>query len=235
MIRRVGLAPPTSKTGNSFAHAVNVTQFKPPGQETCRSYWTARDMKQTPKLVVFSEMGPHAGEYPDAIFTRKIADVRKTGRTFWLVRSHLAKPDMIQELCSVAVQQACNTLCLFLEPSSRGGAVPTKSKVAASEYSPDFSTWYPLPTGVGPVTGRITPSACALVFDRLTMRKSEVIDLWDYANFFDPQQPITIRQGASTVCAIAKDTRTHPDRMNSHLRTVIAIGRLVEPFSVWLR
>ena len=192
-------------------------------------------MKETPKYAVLSVMGPHAGEEPDAIFTRKRADILTGGRTFWLIRSHMAKPNMIQKLCSAAVHEACNPLCLFLEPSSPGGAVPTKSDCAASEYSPDFSTWHALPRGLTPVTGRITPSACALVFDELTIRGSEVIDLWDYADFFDPQRPITIRQGASTVCAVDRDTRSHPDRMRSHLRCVIAIGRLAEPYAVWLR
>jgi hypothetical protein len=192
-------------------------------------------MKEIPKYVVLSVMGPHAGEDSDEIFTRKTADTRRSGRTFWLIRSHSAKPEMIHELCSSAIQQACIPLCLFLEPSSPGGSVPTKSNVADSEYSSDLLTWYPLPTGVGPVTGRITPSACALVFDKLTMRQSDMIDLWDYANFFDPQRPITIRQGASTVCAVGKDTRAYLNRMKSYLRRVIVIGRLAEPYAVWLR
>ncbi len=192
-------------------------------------------MKETHKYAILSVMGPHAGEDTAAIFTRKIGDISRSGKTFWLVRSHMAKPDMIQKLCAAAVQQACNPLCLFLEPSSPGGAVPTKLDVAASEYSPDSLTWQPLPTGVGPVTGQITKSAYALVFDELTITQSEVVDLWDYANFFDPQQPIKIRQGASTVCAVGRDTRNHPNRMKSHLRSVIAIGRLAEPRAVWLR
>lgn len=180
-------------------------------------------------------MGPHAGEETDEIFTRKMDDICNSGRTFWLVRSHMAKPNMIHEFCSVAVQQACIPLCFFLEPSSPSGAMPTKSDDTASEYSSDFSTWNSLPKGIGPVTGRLSPRAFALVFDELKMKQSDTIDLWDYANFFDPQQPIKIRQGASTVCAIGQDTRTHPDRMKSHLRCIIAIGRLVEPYAVWLR
>ena len=180
-------------------------------------------------------MGPHAGEDSDEIFTRKIEDICKSGRTFWLVRSHMAKPCMIHQFCSVAVQQACIPSCFFLKPSSPGGAMPTKSNDAASEYSSDFSTWYPLPKDIGKVTGRISPGAFALVFDELTMRQSDTIDLWDYANFFDPQQPIKIRQGASTVCAVGKDTRIHPDKMKSHSRSVIAAGRLAKPYAVWLR
>lgn len=192
-------------------------------------------MKENPKYAVFSVMGPHAGEDSAAIFDRKTADINQGGKTFWLVRSQLAKPDMVQKLCSEAIKQTCNPLCFFLEPSSPGGAVPTKSNCAASEYSSDFSTWHPLPTSLSPVTGRISPSACALMFDELIVRESEIIDLWGYADFFDSRRPITIRQGASTVCAIGRETRTHPDRMKSHLRPVIAIGRLAYPYAVWLR
>jgi hypothetical protein len=190
---------------------------------------------EKPEYVVLSVMGPHAGEDTDAIFIRKTEDVRRCGKTFWLVRSHLAKPNMVQKLCSEAIKQTCNPLCFFLKPSSPGGAVPTKSNCKASEYSSDFSTWHPLPPGLGPVTGRISPSAYALIFDELIVRESEIIDLWGYADFFDSQRPITIRQGASTVCAIGRETRTHPDRMKSHLRPAIAIGRLAYPYSVWLR
>ena len=180
-------------------------------------------------------MGPHADEDPDEIFARKMKDISECGRTFWLVRSHMAKPDMIHKFCSVAVQQACIPLCFFLEPSSPGGAMPTKSNDTASEYSSDLSTWHSLPTDIGPVTGRMSSGAFALILAELKMKQSDTIDLWDYANFFDPQQPIRIRQGASTVCAVGKDTRIHPDRIKSHLRSVIATGRLAEPYAVWLR
>jgi hypothetical protein len=55
-------------------------------------------MMHTQEYNLFSVMGPHAGESSAAIFARKIADVRNVGRTFWVVRSHKAKPDMIQSV-----------------------------------------------------------------------------------------------------------------------------------------
>jgi hypothetical protein len=36
---------------------------------------------------IISVMGDHAGEGTDAIFIRKIADIKQTGITFWLMRS----------------------------------------------------------------------------------------------------------------------------------------------------
>lgn len=180
-------------------------------------------------------MGPHAGEDAGAIFTRKIADIQKAGMTFWLVRSHKAKPDMVQTICSQAACQGVVAFCLFLGPSSHGGATPTKTASAASEYSADLSTWHTLPPGIGPVTGLITKNAYALVFDNLTIQESALLDLWQFADFFRPDRPIMIRQGASTVCALRKHMQSHPERMKSNLRSLVAVGRMAKPYAVWLR
>jgi len=190
---------------------------------------------EVPGYSVLSVMGPHAGEDSNVIFARKIADIRNLGRTFWVVRSHKAKPNMVQTIGSAARGRAIEPLCAFLEPSSPGGSIPTKTCCAAAEYSADLSKWQRLPRGIGPVTGQMTRSACALVFDQLALCESVVLDLWHYADAFHQEQPVKIRQGASTVGVICGDTSAHPDRMKSHLRQVMAVGRLVEPFAVWLR
>jgi len=193
------------------------------------------EIMDTQGYNLFSVMGPHAGEGSAAIFARKIADVRNAGRTFWVVRSHKARPDMIQSVGATVCGRSSDALCAFLVPSSPGGAVPTKTACAAVEYSSDRCEWSPLPHGITPVTGQLTPSTCALVFDHLCLLTSAVVDLWHYADFFEPEQPVRIRQGASTLGVIRKNTSTHPDRMKSHIREVIAVGRLVHPFAVWLR
>ncbi|MCX7007891.1 MAG: hypothetical protein NTY53_11710 [Kiritimatiellaeota bacterium] len=190
---------------------------------------------ETQLYSVLSVMGPHAGEDSDKIFARKIADIRIAGKTFWVIRSYKAKPDMIQTICLAARDRANEPLCAFLEPSSPGGAVPTKTSCAAAEYSTDLSKWESLPSGIGPVTGKMTRGACALVFDQLVLCESRVLDLWDCADFFNQEQPVKIRQGASTIGVVGKNTSAHSDRMKSHIRQVLAIGRLTEPFAVWLR
>jgi hypothetical protein len=194
-----------------------------------------QEMVETREYNVVSVMGPHAGEDSDAIFARKIADIRNAGRTFWVIRSHKAKPDMIQTIGSAIRGNSGEPLCAFLAPSAPGGAVPTKTSSAATEYSADRSEWQSLPAGITPVTGQITQSACALVFDQIVLCESSMLDLWQYADFFNPDQPVKIRQGASTVGVVCKDTFAHPDRMKSHIRQVIAVGRLTEPFAVWLK
>jgi hypothetical protein len=194
-----------------------------------------QEMMNTDEYSLFGVMGPHAGESSEAIFARKIADVQNTGRTFWVVRSHKARPNMIQTVGASAADNSRHPLCAFLAPSSPGGAVPTKTASAAVECSADRQSWEAMPTGITPVTGQMTPSTCALVFDQLRLLTSAVVDLWQYADFFAPHSPVKIRQGASTLGVVSRDTSAHPDRMKSHLRQVIAVGRLVHPFAVWLR
>ncbi|PTN32676.1 hypothetical protein [Desulfonatronum sp. SC1] len=192
-------------------------------------------MMNTEEYSLFSVMGPHAGESSEVIFARKIADVQNVGRTFWVVRSHKAKPDMIQAVGATVCGRSEEPLCAFLAPSSPGGALPTKTASAAVEYSTDRRRWETMPTGITPVTGKMTPSTCALVFDQLCLLTTAVVDLWQYADFFDPESPVKIRQGASTLGVTRRDTSVHPDRMKSHFRQVMAVGRLVHPFAVWLR
>jgi hypothetical protein len=184
---------------------------------------------------LFSVMGPHAGEGSAEIFDRKIADVLTTGRTFWVIRSHKAKPDMVQTIGATVCATSGNPLCAFLAPSSPGGAAPTKTASAATAYSADHCVWNPLPSGIGPVTGQLTPGTCALVFDDISLQPSTAVDLWQYADFFAPGRPVTIRQGASTLGVTPHDTSSHPDRIKTHLRAVLAIGRLAHPFAVWLK
>jgi hypothetical protein len=126
-------------------------------------------------------------------------------------------------------QLSPNVECRALTP------VPTKTSCAAVEYSRDLSTWERLPPDIGPVTGQMTRSACALVFDQLVLCELGGLDLWHYADFFNQEQPVKIRQGASTVGVVGRDTSAHSDRMKSHIRQVVAIGRLIEPFGVWVR
>ena len=189
-------------------------------------------MMKEPEYSLFSVMGPHAGEDSDVIFERKIADIRKAGRTFWVIRSHKAKPNMVQTIGATVCGMSGDPLCAFLAPSSPGGAVPTKTASAAAEHSADRYAWNKLPRGISPVTGQMTPSTCALVFDELYLRTSTAVDLWQYADFFTPEMPVKIRQGASTLGVTHRDTSSHPDRMKSHLREVVAVGRLVHPFAV---
>ncbi len=91
-----------------------------------------QEMMETQEYSVISVMGPHAGEDSTAIFARKIADIHNVGRTFWVIRSHKAKPNMIQRIAAATRARSNEPLCAFLSPSAPGGAVPTKTASANS-------------------------------------------------------------------------------------------------------
>jgi hypothetical protein len=181
-------------------------------------------------LCIISVMGAHAGEGVDVIFNRKIADIELTGKTFWLMRSPKALPIQVQDIC-----KSFPAYTIFVEPSSKGGARPTTNNAAAKEHSVDKKKWSQLSKGVGPVTGKIDSSATALVFDIMTTNVSGTIDLWKYSDFSAEEKPLKFILGCSTVCVIQKDMSTHPDRMKSRYRGIIAVAKLTEPYCVWLR
>ena len=179
---------------------------------------------------VISVMGAHAGEDADTIFGRKIEDCDTVGRTFWVAKSAKARPAQVQAIC-----RSGRSFMIFIEPASPGGARPTTESDFAAEYSPDKVNWFPLPSGLGPVSGQIDDSATALVFDRLATDMGGTIDLWTYADGANPDKPLKFTLGQSTACAQREDTSEHPERMKSRYRRVVAVARLAEPYCVWLR
>ena len=182
-----------------------------------------------PQCVV-SVMGDHAGESVDAIFKRKIADIGRTRRTFWLMKSPKARPAQVQGIC-----RPVPAFTIFVRPATKGGARPTKTETAAREYSADGQSWHPLPQGIGPVTGKLDAGAFALVFDKMEIVPSGTLDLWGYADLSDPQKPLKFIIGCSTLCAVRKDMTSHFERIKSRYRGVVAVARLADPYCVWLR
>lgn len=180
---------------------------------------------------IVSVMGAHAGEEAIQIFTRKIKDIERINRTFWLIKSPKAKPAIVQEMCSLN-----SAFAVFVEPATRNGARPATSEQQAISFSENGLTWNPLPKGLGPVTGKLNSKAYALVFDRMeTMHDSDEIDLWNYADFILPENPIRLILGCSTVCATKKAMEEHPERLKSRFRRIVAVARLASPFCVWVR
>lgn len=180
--------------------------------------------------LVVSVMGEHAGEGVNAIFTRKMTDISRTGQTFWLIKSPKARPLQVQELCRTSPAYT-----IFVEPATQGGARPTSTETAARDYSVDRVSWLRLPAGIGPVTGKVDTTAAALVFDRLETGVSGTLDLWGYGDYLTADNPLKFALGCSTVCAVRKNMATHADRMKSRYRQVLAVARLATPYGVWLR
>ncbi len=186
------------------------------------------------EYCIISVMGPHAGESSEEIFKRKISDTYKVGKTFWMIKSFRAKPDMIQKILIMAQNNNLEVKVYFIEASSKGGAIPTKTSESSKYYSQDRIEWESFPIDLSQVTGKIDAGACAVVLDKLELRE-DIIDLWDYADLFNQEEPIKIQQGASTVCAIKKDMSKCNNSIKSHIRKTIAVGRLCSPGGVWLK
>jgi hypothetical protein len=182
-----------------------------------------------PQCVV-SVMGDHAGEGVDSIFNRKKADIERTGKTFWFMRSSKAQPRHVQRICARVPGYT-----IFVKPATKGGARPTTKEDAAKEYSDDGIQWHRFPNGLSPVTGKLGSGATALVFDLMTTDLSGTLDLWDYGELSVINKPLRFILGCSTVCAFRKDTRSHPDKMKSRYRGIVAIARLAHPYCVWVR
>jgi hypothetical protein len=184
---------------------------------------------QCPTCVV-SVIGDHAGEGTDTIFDRKKADIERTGVTFWLMRSPKARPQQVQGICRPLPAYA-----IFVEPATKGGARPTTEEDAAKEYSEDRVLWRILSKDLSPVTGKLDAGATALVFDMMTTDVSGALDLWDYGEALDIHKPLRFILGCSTACAVRKDTKSHPEKMKSRYRGIVAVARLADPYCVWIR
>jgi len=180
---------------------------------------------------IVSVMGAHAGEESNEIFSRKIEDIERVNRTFWLIKSPKAKPELVQKLC-----YPNSAYAVFIEPATKNGARPATCEQQATSFSENGLTWNPLPKGLGPVTGKLDSKAYALVFDQMeTIHESTEIDLWNYADFSFPEKPLRLIIGCSTICATKKEMKEHPEKLKSRFRRIVAVGRLAAPFCVWVR
>lgn len=184
-------------------------------------------MNSVPNDTLISVVGTHAGETLKQIFKRKRKEIEKAGFTFWLYKSHSAKPKTIQKLA----KNNKETLCFFVKASSRTGARPTKDKELSTHFSVDGVRWQKIPKNIL-VTGS-SKSAFALVLKDIKLVKNS-IDLWHYSDFNNQKEPVKIRLGDSTLLITQKDSSKHPNKMKSHIREVVAIAKLKAPFCVQL-
>lgn len=188
-------------------------------------------MTNSGEIVLLSVMGSHAGEAEDEIFGRKILDIANCGRTFWLTHSYTAKPDFIQEVCTHALQNQPYVNCIFI--TARKPTQDTLSMTRALSFSADKVGWVRIPPSLSPVTGKIDSGAAALVFDSLNYTSGE-LDLWEYVKYGTEDEPLRIGQRMSTIPCVRIGAPIE-GFIKSRERRVIAIGRLVSPFCVWLK
>jgi len=186
--------------------------------------------------VIISVMGPHAGESSEEIFSRKIDDVENVGKTFWVVQSYKANPPKVKSLIQKAESETKNVFCIFISPSQKGGAKPTTLSDKAKYFSSDKKNWEKIPSGLSPVTGKISSNSFSIVFDKLWVNdETTKLDLWDYADFEDQEEPVLPKLGVSTICAIKKNMSMHPKKVKSNLRNIEAVARVSVLGCVWLK
>lgn len=173
--------------------------------------------------AVVSILGWHGDESPEDIVARKSEDIARAGMTLWVIQSWKAKTDAVQAFG----RSHPGPVVYFIA----GGAIPTGTAQTAVEMSEDKRTWIPLPRGIGKVTGRLN-GATGLVLDRLAPCSGTSIDLWQFSEH-PARQPLRFMQGASTACAVPPGGAI--GGMVDRHRHVLAMGRLVAPFAVYLR
>ncbi len=187
------------------------------------------------KYVILSVIGQHAGETSEQIFLRKKSDIQTTGRTFWVIQSYKANPTKVCKLYNQAQNEGKEVYCIFIEPSVKGGARPTRISKTTTSFSSDKINWKSFSKNMSPVTGNIGNSSYALVFDELQIIEEPTsLNLWNYAEF-DTDQPIIPKLGVSTLCAVLKDMSNHPDRVKTNIRKVTAVAKLSNLACVWIQ
>ncbi len=141
-----------------------------------------KDIIQNPYIII-SIIGSHAGEDLDQIFLRKQEDIEKTGKTYWMIQSHKAKTQQVQDLCKKASSENLPVYCLFVEPSQKGGAKPTLHDKVVTAISSNNQNWEDVGEGVK-ITGKISKNSTALVLDKLEVLSDSIpFDLWEYSEF----------------------------------------------------
>lgn len=182
------------------------------------------------EYLIISIVGSHANEDLSNIFLRKQQEIQKTSRAYWLVQSHKAKTALVQVFCEEARVEGFDVYCLFIEPAQPGGANPTLHDTVATAFSADNQDWKPFPDGIK-VTGKISKSSTALIFDELKILNTPVA--FNLGNCFEYRTgyPVNFMLGASTICC----THHSSGEQDTHLRKIVGFGKLTFPSAVYLR
>ena len=191
---------------------------------------------QKSKYVIISVIGPHAGEPLNQIFSRKMTDVKKAGKTFWVISSNKASLELIHQMKTNALKENKDIFCIFIEPRKPGTSHDTKHSEHAKEYSEDNKIWQSFDEKTSPVTGKMTTNSYAMVFEKISLIESELkLNLWDYADFDNQNEPIKLNQFRSSFCGIQKNMFDNPNKMKSNLRKIVAVAKLHSVGAIWLR
>jgi hypothetical protein len=147
------------------------------------------------KSVVFSLVGPHAGQSLEEIFERKIKDCKTLKETFWVYQSSRCTKSLFSTHKPSEI--------LFVSASKPGAAKQTKSSTIAQQFFKN-NQWFDFNKDLSPVTGRIHSKSTAFQLTNLRMVNEE-IDFNDYTDIVT-NKPLRFSQFCSTtIGAISKN------------------------------
>ena len=137
--------------------------------------------------IVFSLVGPHAGQALEEIFERKIKDCTDLNQTFWVYHSHRCTKSLLNTHKPSEVW--------FVSASKPGAAKQTKSSTIAQQFFKD-NQWFDFPQNLSPVTGRIHSKSTAFQLTNLRM----VHETINFNNYIDliTNNPLRFSQFCST-------------------------------------
>ena len=161
--------------------------------------------------IVFSLVGPHAGQSLEEIFERKIKNCKDLNQTFWVYHSHRCTKSLVNTYKPSEVW--------FVSASKPGAAKQTKSSTRAQQFFKD-DQWFDFPQNLSPVTGRIHSKSTAFQLTDLRM-VDETINFNDYIDVVT-NKPLRFSQFCSTT--IGSETQNESEE--SRLRTICAKATL---------
>jgi hypothetical protein len=178
-----------------------------------------------PTLILASS-GAHAQEGWRNIITRKSADIETVKHTVWVVNSNAARPDAVQSFCGDNGARYVLFVSRVRDAKSGPGTLRDNR---AEQYSVDGKTWAALHKRLGHVTGDIKRSTTGFWFDALEERPAGSLDLGSFTKHQDDQALARFWPSDSAYLVRC------PGGVRNGNYQILAVGRLVSPFAVWLR
>lgn len=157
--------------------------------------------------IVFSLVGPHAGQSLEEIFERKIKDCETLNQTFWVYQSSRCTKNLF---CAHKPTEVW-----FVSASKPGAAKQTKSSTLANQFFTD-NEWVDFNEDLSSVTGRIHSKSTAFQLTNLRM-VNETIDFNSYTDLIT-KKLLRFSQFCSTTIA----SKTSDDSEEHRLRIICA-------------
>lgn len=171
-------------------------------------------------IIVMAEA--HGNLSQDEILDEKIQDIKTLGHTCWYGRSATIEPIRMRHV---------GPLQVFIIARASDGPGDQRHFDRFTQWSLDGQEWEQFPEGLHQVTGSAHAGGYwAMVLDQFEPAgEHEELDLWDYSD--QDGEGIFFNPFSYAAYATPKASRG----MKSHVRRMIARGRLCDPYFVYIR